>query len=46
MQRAYAIAKREGTSTFAASPLAHVNGGFLEEILGQRTGGVEQDVSL
>lgn len=42
MQEAYERAKAEGTTVFAASPLAGVNGGFLEEILGE---GDEMDVS-
>jgi mitosis inhibitor protein kinase SWE1 len=33
MQEAYERAKVEGTTVFAASPLAGVSGGFLEEIL-------------
>lgn len=47
MERAYAAAKRQGTPVFAASPLASVSAGFMDEILGRCTitnGGVE-DVS-
>jgi mitosis inhibitor protein kinase SWE1 len=33
MRRMYIAAKRDGTSLFAASPLASVHAGFLEEIL-------------
>lgn len=36
MERVYIAAKRDGTSVFAASPLASVHTGFLEEILGRR----------
>lgn len=36
MERVYMAAKRDGTSVFAASPLASVHAGFLEEILGRR----------
>jgi mitosis inhibitor protein kinase SWE1 len=35
MERVYMAAKRDGTSVFAASPLASVHQGFLEEILGR-----------
>ncbi|KAG1735156.1 uncharacterized protein EDB91DRAFT_1145582 [Suillus paluster] len=37
MERMYEEAKREGTSVFAASPLASVSNTFLEEILGRST---------
>jgi mitosis inhibitor protein kinase SWE1 len=37
MERVYIAAKRNGTNIFAASPLAGVHGGFLEEILDDRT---------
>jgi mitosis inhibitor protein kinase SWE1 len=37
MERVYTAAKKNGTSIFAASPLAGVHGGFLEEILEDRT---------
>lgn len=39
MERTYAAAKRHGTPVFAASPLASVSPGFLEEILDHRIGG-------
>lgn len=35
MERTYDEAKRDGTSVFAASPLAGVSNTFLEEILGR-----------
>jgi mitosis inhibitor protein kinase SWE1 len=35
MERCYAEAKANGTSVFAASPLASVTESFLEEILGR-----------
>ncbi|KAG1857270.1 hypothetical protein C8R48DRAFT_607423, partial [Suillus tomentosus] len=35
MERTYEEAKRDGTSMFAASPLAGVSNTFLEEILGR-----------
>jgi mitosis inhibitor protein kinase SWE1 len=35
MERTYEEAKRNGTSVFAASPLAGVSNTFLEEILGR-----------
>ncbi|TFK63362.1 kinase-like protein, partial [Pluteus cervinus] len=45
MERTYLAAIREGTSTFAASPLSSVSPGFLEEILERNTGdGSRMDV--
>jgi len=35
-ERAFAAAKRDGTSVFSASPLASVPAGYLEEILNRR----------
>jgi mitosis inhibitor protein kinase SWE1 len=37
MKRIYIAAKRDGTSLFAASPLASVHAGFLDEILDERS---------
>lgn len=45
MERLYAMAKRNGTSVFAASPLGSVHKGFLEEILARRTVESAMDVS-
>lgn len=37
MERVYTAAKRDGSSIFAASPLASVHGSFLEDILDDGT---------
>ncbi|KAK0202737.1 hypothetical protein DFS33DRAFT_1436723 [Desarmillaria ectypa] len=45
MEMLYNVAVRDGTSLFAASPLASVSSDFLEEILGHAVGSGAMDLS-
>lgn len=45
MEMLYNAALRDGTSLFAASPLASVSSDFLEDILGHAIGGGAMDLS-